>query len=414
MRWEICLLFIIGLSFASGTDVFIAIFPGAVIIVAVMLALLRMAADAFSLPSLSAYVKTELGELVSGVILALIVYAFIIGSDQLTTILTGKSATDLAMAHFADLINKYLDVYRGIIRIGTQLRAMVSFNTNQVLPAMFMSWGWSLGPYAGLAPFLTSLSMAVQGVSNNILLYQSVLLLLSFSRSVIGPIVLPIALALRLIPFTRQAGTALVAICISALVIFPWSVVFVSQIHSQNVVPYPDPTAGGRITTILGTMGVNFPSTEVLEFLCQNDAFRFFLSLNELGWVAAVCPIVALVAASSTCAAATVGYAACFAAEFYAVFEICFNTIVYEVYPLVVAGAQLVYNTIGTMLISASPSQAGDIFDAMYPFMVDVNNLVMMGYVDAILISVFTIVGARSVSAALGGEWYMIRFQRLV
>ena len=404
MRWLVYLLLLMSIASAAGNDVFIAIFPFAVVIVAVILGLLNMAAETFSLPMLSAYVKTELGELVSGVVLAVIVYAFIIGSNQLTTILVGKSATDLAAAHFQSLISDYyFKTYMGIIRISTQLRAMVSFNTQQVWPAAYISWGHSIGPYAGIAPFLTSLSMAVQGIANNILIYETLLLLLSFSNSVIGPIVLPIALALRLIPFTRQAGTALIAICISLLVIYPWSVVFVSEIH--KVVHYPNPTDNGAVNNILSNMGVHFPAIDVLETMCQNFVIRGFLELNELGNVILFCPL--------TCGLACAGpqFAVCFPA----CFETCFALIVFLIYPLVSAGAQLIYNTLGTyFLMHADYQQAGAIFDAMYPFVRDINNMVVMGYVDALIIGVFTIVGSRSVSAALGGEWYMLRFQRLI
>lgn len=396
---------LIGLATAASTDIYLLIFPSAVVIVAVMLGLLNMAAETFSLPALSAYVKTELSELVAGVVLALIVYAFVIGSDQLTTILVGKSATDLAITHFHSIIDIYFQTYYGMVRIATQLKAMVSFNTQQVWPAMYISWGYTIGPYGGISPMLTSLTMAIQGIANNILMYESLLLLLSFSKAVVMPVVLPIGLALRLIPFTRQAGMAVIALSISVLVIFPWSIVFVDQVH--KVVPYPSPTTGqggDAVGGIIATMGVHFPAIDVLKVLCQNNEVRAFLELNELGNVILFCiPI---------CTLSCIGpqFGVCFPA----CFESCFNIIVFVVYPLVSAGAQIIYNTLGTYLIKVQYSQAGVIFNAMYRFMADVNNMVMIGYVDAIIIGLFTVVGARSVSAALGGEWYMLRFQRLV
>jgi hypothetical protein len=53
-------------------------------------------------------------------------------------------------------------------------------------------------------------------------------------------------------------------------------------------------------------------------------------------------------------------------------------------------------------------------FDALYPFLKNVNNLVFMGYLDFILIAIVTVTGARSLSTALGGEWYMAGIQRLI
>jgi hypothetical protein len=43
-----------------------------------------------------------------------------------------------------------------------------------------------------------------------------------------------------------------------------------------------------------------------------------------------------------------------------------------------------------------------------------VSNLVLVGYLDFILIGLVTVSGAKSISAALGGEWYMAGIQRLI
>ncbi|MBI5046406.1 hypothetical protein HZC07_01605 [Candidatus Micrarchaeota archaeon] len=57
---------------------------------------------------------------------------------------------------------------------------------------------------------------------------------------------------------------------------------------------------------------------------------------------------------------------------------------------------------------------AGTAFTQLQPFLKDINNLVLIGYVDFIFIGIITVVGARSLSAALGGEWYMAGIQRLI
>ncbi len=428
MRWQMLILILFslfGLSFADGTDVYLAIFPVCVVIVAIILGILNMAAETFSLPGLSAYVKTELGELVSGVVLALIVYAFVLGTSQvLPTLLVGQSATNAALDYIHKEVSLFQTTYWGIIRIGTQLKAMVSFSTQQVLPAGWVSWAHSISPYPGLAPLLSILSMAVQGVSNNILLYQTLYLLLQFCSAIIPTIILPVALSMRLLPITRQAGTAVVAICISLIVIFPWSVVFVQQIHS--VLPYQDPTidanGGDVVGRIINTLGVHFPLTSFLNELCQNNAIRLLLSLNEQGtWLLFCTPICAIVAAVQAAACLT-GYAGCFLnffmfcwspIEYMGTKGYCYNIVTAIAYPIMVGVSQIVYN-IGAAFMNVPSEKAGEIYDVMYPFMRDINNMVMMGYVDAMIIGIFTIVGSRSISAALGGEWYMIKFQRLV
>jgi hypothetical protein len=57
---------------------------------------------------------------------------------------------------------------------------------------------------------------------------------------------------------------------------------------------------------------------------------------------------------------------------------------------------------------------ASDILGVLRPFLEGINNLMVLIYVDMILIAIITIVATKSVSQALGGEFYLSALERLV
>lgn len=69
------------------------------------------------------------------------------------------------------------------------------------------------------------------------------------------------------------------------------------------------------------------------------------------------------------------------------------------------------------ILIIAQFVAGGDvtvIFDGIYAFLSDTTKLTLVSYIDAIVIGTITIVGARSFSTALSGEYFLAGISRLV
>jgi hypothetical protein len=89
------------------------------------------------------------------------------------------------------------------------------------------------------------------------------------------------------------------------------------------------------------------------------------------------------------------------------------------VYPLIQLIFQIV-NTVILLLWEITYSAGMDdiyaeaAFDAIFGFLAQVNNLALLGYIDFILIGTMTLVMARGLSTALGGEWYMAGVSRLI
>ena len=136
----------------------------------------------------------------------------------------------------------------------------------------------------------------------------------------------------------------------------------------------------------------------MFEPLCESQAIRVLLSLTDVVFALLVCLLVIWIPGA---------------------YPVCYNVTKEIVYPLI----NVIFQLVGTaMMISWESYFAGAgaedyvnaIFGQLHPFFVDVSNLVLIGYLDFILIALVTLAGARSLSAALGGEWYMAGVQRLI
>jgi hypothetical protein len=62
----------------------------------------------------------------------------------------------------------------------------------------------------------------------------------------------------------------------------------------------------------------------------------------------------------------------------------------------------------------ASDKNIVDIYNVLKPFLKAVNDRIVLCYIDLILISTITYVGVKSVSSALGGEYFLAGLQRLI
>jgi hypothetical protein len=208
-----------------------------------------------------------------------------------------------------------------------------------------------------------------------------------------------VAFAFRFIPFTRQLGNTLIGFFVGVYVILPLSILIVGGMHSALGSGMPAPHI-----TRFSDMEFSIPTGA--SFICSKtygNAIRFMLGFfGEIGFALPIC--IAMVIAS-------LGFGA-------SIFNWCMFLMGDIVYPLAVMGVVIAWDV---MMIGASGALSGDysanvaaIFNALQPFLQQVNNLVVLSYVDAILIMAITYIGAKAVSTALGGEYLMPGVQRLV
>jgi len=394
--------------------------PIVAVIVAIFLAIMHMLATSLSLPSLEAWVKTELRELIAGAILAVLIYSLFISSTTVTSALTGRGDYfNYSAAIIDDLItNKtqgYDRAYTDIIRAASKLRIAASYAPYMSIPSAFgfsadptFYITYSDSPLAGISPIINSLAAATQGLSNNILLWEAVRLVLKLSEFSVTAIILPLGLALRMIPFMRQLGNTLIALSLALILFLPFSIILVDQMHKTITYPQPRLSSSDLLALDFMSQGMGAMALMIPEIICGSRVLRGLFSLNEVGTGLLVClPMVWIPGA----------------------FTWCFGTVslsglmgwwTYGIYPMISLVTMYVYDIMVAISLSilyaqtATGGYAGTVFNVLYPFLKEVNNLVVLGYLDFALIGIITITGARSISAALGGEWYMAGIQRLI
>ncbi|MCI0503211.1 hypothetical protein L0Y65_00700 [Candidatus Micrarchaeota archaeon] len=374
--------------FAAGTDLAFMV-PAIAIIVLISLSLSSMLAASIQNPQLEAWAKTELQELLVGAVLIGIIIAFFLGSDAISILMTGEPDYVNKAGLIAEgWVSALMAPYGDIIEAATRIKVAASYTSGFSLPIWIISFNYQTGPLAGASIFFQPLMLAAQGISNAIFLSQAVSLLVSFFKIVVPKVLLPLSLSVRLIPFTRRLGNTLIALSLGAIVFFPMSVIIADFFNGQIAPPAP-------AIADLGKLDADPYPIYVFGPICEFAPLRILFSLTD--------PLFSLIVCLPTLV-------------FPAVFPVCFELVWNVIYPII----SMIFQIVNTILLiaweaSVTPSDyGGDVYDQVMPFLADVNNLVMVIYLDFVFIVLFTIAGTRSIAAALGGEGYMAGIQRML
>lgn len=380
--------------------------PIIALIVIIFLAAVNMLATSISDPKLEAWAKTEIREFIVALILIGLILGFFISSNGISIALTGT--TDY-VGHSQTILDSWLgkfdDAYAGVILAAARVRVAATFAPYINVPLWYVSISYSTNPLAGIAIILTTLTMATQGLTNAIFLIEAVRMLIIYMK-VVGPkILLPLAFMIRLIPFSRRLGNTLIALALAGMVLLPYSVIVADALNGTippAIMPAPHLSAGDLRSMIPEPLSL---ITSTVGPLCQSAFIRTMLGLTD--------PLFALVVCSPLLLIPFVGEG---------LFAACFPLVQYVIYPLITEILQLV---MAALLLTweaaivardavASTNYGLDVYGTLQTFLMAINDLVLLIYLDIIIIMTFTVVGARSISTALGGEWYMAGIQRLV
>jgi hypothetical protein len=248
------------------------------------------------------------------------------------------------------------------------------------------------------------LASATQGVSNVIFLYEGLILLIKFFASTVPVILLPIAFILRLLPPTRKTGNTIIALSLAAIVVLPLSVIIVGEMNKAIERPK---------VTVENMDKLNSKAWAMLTagIFCQFKPMRAMWGMNEYAFAALVClPLLAIFPLGPS------------------LFAACFSTISQLVYPLVTEIIKLVQLVLLLQWLSWAEVAVGQYggfdpagkgwpaqsFPVLMDFLANVNNAVLVGYINTLVITIITISGARSISTALGGDWYLAGVERLI
>ncbi len=391
------LIALVQLSFSAVApiDLTFAV-PVMAIVVGMFLGMASMLSTSISDPRLEAWVKTELREFFVGIVLIAILTASLIGSNSVAKAVTGK---DDFISEAQTIVQGWLTTYDSsfeqIIRAAGKIRAAATYSPYLNIPIWYFSINYSTNTLGGIAIMLGPLNMAAQGLTNAIYLSEGLMMLLAFMKIVVPHILLPLAFIARLIPFSRKMGNTLIALSIAGLIFLPLSVIVAGALNGTISMPNP--------SMDLDELDADPWAMVMAEPLCESVPVRSLLFVTEQLFSAIVCLPLLL----------TPWTAGLYQAP-------CREPLMHQVvYPLI----QLIFQIVNTILLiiweiaysaGLDETYANAVFDQVLGFLRGVNNLVLVAYIDMIIVGTFTMVSARSLSSALGGEWYMAGVQRLI
>jgi hypothetical protein len=382
-------------SAASPIDMMYAV-PMMAAAVLAFLGIANMLSHSISDPKLEAWVNTEMREFLAAIILIVVITGALVGSNGVAKALTGEDTfIDTAKGILDGWLGTYDNSFEYIIKAAGRIRAAATYSPYLNIPIWYFSINYSTNTLGGIAIILGPLNMAAQGLTNAIYLTEGLRMLLVFLKIVVPHILLPIAFITRLIPFSRKLGNTLIAIAVAGIVFLPLSVIIASALNSTITMPNP--------SMDLSKLDADPWAMEFAEPLCESVPVRSLLFVTEQIFSAIVCLPLLL----------TPWTAGLYQAP-------CREPLMHQVvYPLI----QLIFQIVSTVLLliweiaysaGMAHTYAEDVFGEVLGFLRAVNDLVVVAYIDFIIVGIITMTGARSLSSALGGEWYMAGVQRLI
>lgn len=207
-----------------------------VAIASAFIGLAYMAAKIFELQVLEAWVKVELHELGTSVIIAVFCISAIATVNAAAQFLAGETgATDISAAA-RDFVGGtlYSDgklLYSKLSEAYFNLAKVVSYTYTVGISVEVSSHSYSQSPASGLSPLLMEVGQAMDGVSNFMLLASAQHAFLRFFNAA-AIVMLPIGIFMRSFSLTRKIGGVVLAAVIASAVIYPAGFLLSKEVYS--------------------------------------------------------------------------------------------------------------------------------------------------------------------------------------
>ncbi|MCX6771992.1 MAG: hypothetical protein NTX79_08150 [Candidatus Micrarchaeota archaeon] len=289
----------------------------AVIMSAAFIGLAYMASQLFQIRMLEGWVRIELGELATSMVIAVFCVALIATTNAAAQFLTCAPCapgdincepcpTDVISASQQFMATLYGDGHALYSKL-----AIVYFNVAKVASYSYTA-GTSIGGYAtisyssspasGMSPLVSEVGQALDSVANYMLLAAAQAAFLKFFGAA-SLVMLPVGIFLRSFSFTRRLGATLLAATIAAAVIYPASVLLSQQVYNTFAPEMKGLDANGGGTPF-GNVKVKDAENPPASSVVCNTYMQYFVQSplpflgGEIGWWVVVgtpiCLIVAI------------------------------------------------------------------------------------------------------------------------
>lgn len=376
---------------------YLTLIPVAFMIVLVIIGIAYMLSKLLSLPQLDAWCRMELGELLISVLIVVIIFAIVGGANSIVNVLTGEDDYIKAANGMLDRqITNMKILLDELVQVNYAVSKYVGFSFTGSLNIIIVVPYWSSAPNCGMMPLSVAIMSALDSVSLAILVTASEKLFLNFFSKVVLIYLLPIALVLRTFPFTRRIGAALIALSLGVYIIFPFSIII----------------AGGIFDSIRGDSESSINPSNMYEIATNNEDIQkeikksppgkgvicnkfnpLFTLIGEQGWCTIICSWI---------------LATLFGAAAYPI--CCF--VVHILYWTIELGFGLIMTP---ALRSYASVELSTFYDPLYNIALPaVTMSVLLSIVLYLIVIIFTIIGTKSIAAALGGEAQLYGLEKLI
>ncbi len=388
--------------------------PAIILIVIMMLSLTWLASDLFQNPQLKAWVKNELKELIVAFLVFVIVSSLFLSTNSFVELFTGEPdyqtfAINKLYGFRQQLITPLSE---SLVPASHYLGMMTGYTYSFPIPAFFVSFSFTSSPHSGASSLPAMISQATNALTNGIFLYTGLIVLLKFLIYAVQYI-LPIALALRFIPFTRKTGATLIALCIGAAIIFPTSIIFASLIHDSidasvpsldmSPIEFEIPVNISDYCSASDAMerwGEAITTLNIGELFHPRNAIPFGLAFLKIGEM-----VYALIKCSLCCVADPFTFVACYFAESMVIYNL-----IATLYEIIAIATFVIPN----ITANVTGIDVIEIYEALIPVLEGINNLMVLSIIDSLFIGIITIVGTKSISGAFGGQHYLPLVERFL
>ncbi len=352
-----------------------------------VIALGFMLAGILNNPQFSAKVKEEMRATITGILLLIVVVGIVTSINAFIETYTGyKDAGALSASVLEKFEEKVKFLFVEYSAVLTRIGQYAGLSYNVAFPIAVYQLNFGEAPFSGLG----SVSSSIHGIGNVLSTFYFALIslkvLLPFTAWIAKDYLLPVAFAFRLMPGTRKIGATLIALALSAAIVLPAAVVVVgdfldaavSMPHYTLVEEKPmhlrihDPMRMGGIQLIVCSpafQAIVQPKDQVYDWI-------ICIPLSLVGVPYNACEVWVDIAYSYVFVAAAV-------LQFSAILNFIFMDTLAEVFnPLMDVFIQAVVELSTTLSI----------------FFISITLIVVSAY--------------RSISIALGGEFFMYGFSR--